>query len=159
MITGSFESTPKGDITKEVWKRLYHNAPYLLKTKGTERGIKALLACYGIPESILHVKEYGGPNADKSGYRTFKYPKMQKALEVKGINMQTPALINLLTQGDQTVEFTILPNPELAKNAILCDYVIDGPRPNIIWLQRHPVHLESARLAYTNTSLVTTYSD
>tara|TARA_R110000744_G_scaffold153167_2_gene267498 strand:- start:595 stop:4716 length:4122 start_codon:yes stop_codon:yes gene_type:complete len=51
----------KGDITKEVWKRLYHNLPYLLKTKGTERGIKALLACYGVPETILNVKEYGGP--------------------------------------------------------------------------------------------------
>jgi len=32
-------SVPKQDITKEVFKRLYHNAPYLLKTKGTERGI------------------------------------------------------------------------------------------------------------------------
>ena len=51
----------KGDVTKEVWKRLYHNLPYLLKTKGTERGIKALLSCYGVPETILNVKEYGGP--------------------------------------------------------------------------------------------------
>ena len=51
----------KGDITKEVWKRLYHNLPYLLKLKGTERGIKALLSCYGVPETILNVKEYGGP--------------------------------------------------------------------------------------------------
>ena len=33
----------------------------IIKTKGTERGIKALIACYGIPEPILHVKEYGGP--------------------------------------------------------------------------------------------------
>ena len=51
----------RGDITKEVWKRLYHNLPYLLKHKGTERGIKALLSCYGVPETILNVKEYGGP--------------------------------------------------------------------------------------------------
>ena len=26
-------SIPKGDISKEIWKRLYHNTPYLLKTK------------------------------------------------------------------------------------------------------------------------------
>ena len=51
----------RGDITKEVWKRLYHNLPYLLKHKGTERGVKALLSCYGVPETILNVKEYGGP--------------------------------------------------------------------------------------------------
>lgn len=68
-------SIPKGDITKEIWKRLYHNAPYLLKTKGTERGLKALIATYGIPESVLHVKEYGGPLQDKTGFRTFSYQK------------------------------------------------------------------------------------
>ena len=68
-------SIPKGDITKEIWKRLYHNAPYLLKTKGTERGLKALIATYGIPETVLHVKEYGGPLADKTGFRTFSYQK------------------------------------------------------------------------------------
>jgi hypothetical protein len=76
MVSASNDgSIPKGDITKEVWKRLYHNAPYLLKTKGTERGLKALIACYGIPETILHVKEYGGPVADKTSFRTFDYEK------------------------------------------------------------------------------------
>jgi hypothetical protein len=73
-------SIPKGDITKEVWKRLYHNAPYLLKTKGTERGLKALIATYGIPETILHVKEYGGPVVDKTSFRTFSYQKYSKML-------------------------------------------------------------------------------
>jgi hypothetical protein len=68
-------SIPKGDIAKEIWKRLYHNSSYLLKTKGTERGLKALIACYGIPESVLHVKEYGGPLVDKTGFRTFSYQK------------------------------------------------------------------------------------
>jgi len=68
-------SIPKGDISKEIWKRLYHNSSYLLKTKGTERGLKALIACYGIPETVLHVKEYGGPLQDKTGFRTFSYQK------------------------------------------------------------------------------------
>jgi len=73
-------SMPKGDITKEVWKRIYHNLPYLLKHKGTERGIKALMSCYGVPETILHVKEYGGPTVDRSTYKTFNYPKFSYAL-------------------------------------------------------------------------------
>ena len=39
MITASNEgSIPKGGIAKEIWKRLYHNAPYLLKTKGLAGG-------------------------------------------------------------------------------------------------------------------------
>ena len=75
-------SIPKGDITKEIWKRLYHNAPYLLKTKGTERGLKALIATYGIPESVLHVKEYGGPLQDKTGFRTFSYQKESRAFRI-----------------------------------------------------------------------------
>lgn len=76
-------SIPKGDISKEIWKRLYHNTPYLLKTKGTERGLKALIACYGIPETVLHVKEYGGPLVDKTGFRTFSYQKESRMLTSK----------------------------------------------------------------------------
>ena len=77
-------SIPKGDISKEIWKRLYHNAPYLLKTKGTERGLKALIATYGIPESVLHVKEYGGPLVDKTGFRTFSYQKESRMVSSEG---------------------------------------------------------------------------
>jgi hypothetical protein len=81
MISASKSSIPKGDISKEIWKRLYHNAPYLLKTKGTERGLKALIATYGIPESVLHVKEYGGPLQDKTGFRTFSYQKESRMVD------------------------------------------------------------------------------
>lgn len=52
------------DITKSYYKRLYHNLPYLLKTKGTQRGLKALINCFGIPDTILRINEYGG--SDKS---------------------------------------------------------------------------------------------
>lgn len=73
-------SIPKGDITKAIWKRLYHNAPYLLKTKGTERGIKALMSCYGVPSTLLNIKEYGGSTSDKTTYKTFSYEKSGLAL-------------------------------------------------------------------------------
>jgi len=77
-------SIPKGDIAKEIWKRLYHNSSYLLKTKGTERGLKALIACYGIPETVLHVKEYGGPLQDKTSFRTFSYQKESRMVNRVG---------------------------------------------------------------------------
>lgn len=80
LISASNCPIPKGDIAKEIWKRLYHNSSYLLKTKGTERGLKALIACYGIPETVLHVKEYGGPLMDKTGFRTFSYQKESKTI-------------------------------------------------------------------------------
>ena len=75
----------QGDITKEVWKRLYHNLPYLLKTKGTERGIRALITSYGIPSTILRVKEYGGPDVPDNETPQFEIRrKFTKALDFRG---------------------------------------------------------------------------
>jgi hypothetical protein len=53
------------DYTKEVQKRIYHNLPFILKTKGTERGVRALINCYGIPSDILKIKLYGGRDVDE----------------------------------------------------------------------------------------------
>lgn len=47
---------------KEVWRRIVNNLPYILKTKGTIRSVKALLNCFGIPSTFLSIKEYGGPS-------------------------------------------------------------------------------------------------
>jgi hypothetical protein len=52
------------DYDKEVFKRIYHNLPLLYKAKGTEPGLRALINCYGIPDTILRISETGG--ADKS---------------------------------------------------------------------------------------------
>lgn len=54
------QPVPKNDYEKEIYKRIYHNLPYLLKTKGTERGLRALINCYGIPSEILSIKTFGG---------------------------------------------------------------------------------------------------
>lgn len=59
-VTSSLETLASREIEKEIYKRIYHNLPYLLKSRGTQRGVKALISCYGIPESILTVKEFGG---------------------------------------------------------------------------------------------------
>ena len=65
--SGSFQSTgsifSKADegITKEVWRRIVNNLPYLLKSKGTARSVKALMNTYGIPQTLLSIREYGGP--------------------------------------------------------------------------------------------------
>jgi len=62
-VSGSGEDwLPYGDISKEIWRRLLNNMPYIMKTKGSERSIKALLSCYGIPTSLLTIREYGGPD-------------------------------------------------------------------------------------------------
>ena len=49
------------NMTYAVWRRIVNNLPLLLKSKGTKRSIRALLACYGIPQSFISINEYGGP--------------------------------------------------------------------------------------------------
>lgn len=64
-VTSSLTTLPAETLQDEVYKRLYHNLPYLLKTKGTARGIKSLIKSYGIPESMLRVREFGGNPYDQ----------------------------------------------------------------------------------------------
>ena len=62
-LTGSntpIQPTSYNDYQKEVQKRIYHNLPLLLKSKGTERGLRALINCYGIPGDILDIRLSGG---------------------------------------------------------------------------------------------------
>jgi len=82
-ITGSYLNTiPRKNLLAESYKRIYHNLPLLLKTKGTTYGLETLLSTFGISNrdyysiglsqsfytptgssitsSILRVKEYGG---------------------------------------------------------------------------------------------------
>lgn len=53
---------------REIYKRIYHNLPFLLKTKGTTRGLRALISCFGIPDDILEIKVRGGIKAEKIGF-------------------------------------------------------------------------------------------
>jgi hypothetical protein len=64
-ITGSnkiFNTLPSSQLTGEIYKRIYHNLPYLLKSRGTARGLQALVTVFGVPPDILPVHEYGGYN-------------------------------------------------------------------------------------------------
>ena len=56
--TGSL--IPIDNLSSEIYKRLYHNLPYLLKKKGTVEGLNTLITAFGIPDTILRVYEYGG---------------------------------------------------------------------------------------------------
>ena len=79
-VTSSLTTLPAQTIQGEVYKRIYHNLPYLLKTKGTSRGIKALIACFGIPDSVLTINEFGG--YDKSSKDGLLEINNQKAYAV-----------------------------------------------------------------------------
>ena len=81
--TSSLFSKPNEEITTEVWRRIVNNLPYLLKTKGTARSIKALMNTYGIPQTLLSIREYGGPKVDEDT-PTLIEDRFSYALQFKG---------------------------------------------------------------------------
>ena len=60
--TGSLFQMSTETQTQQIWRRIVNNLPYLLKTKGTTRSVKALMSIYGIPQTLISIKEYGGPS-------------------------------------------------------------------------------------------------
>ena len=79
--TDLYES-PQESVTEKIWKRILANLPFFIKTKGTERSLKGLLNCYGIPSTMLRVREYGGP--DKGTRVSYEIKrKFTRALDFK----------------------------------------------------------------------------
>jgi hypothetical protein len=70
-VTSSNEMIPLDDIEKSIYKRIYHNIPYLLKTKGTVTGLQTIISLYGVPDTILRVSEFGGK--DKNNTNDWDY--------------------------------------------------------------------------------------
>lgn len=68
IITSGEQPLSQDDYQKEIYKRIYHNLPILLKSKGTERGLRALINCFGIPSDILKIKIYGGQSVEELPY-------------------------------------------------------------------------------------------
>ena len=82
--SGSADSPVEGDVSKEIAKRLIASMPYLLKAKGTVGSLKGLLNCFGIPSSILRVREYGGLQEPKQRDAFEISRKFTKALGFRG---------------------------------------------------------------------------
>ena len=68
IISSGEQPLSQDDYQKEIYKRIYHNLPILLKSKGTERGLRALINCFGIPSDILKIKVYGGQSVEELPY-------------------------------------------------------------------------------------------
>jgi len=87
-VTGSTYSTTsvisEEDISKEIWNRLINNMPFFMKAKGTKRALQGLINCYGIPSTILRIKEYGGPEKTGAAPSYEITRKFTKAIDFKG---------------------------------------------------------------------------
>jgi len=95
-ISASNEVISYDDVNKEVYKRIYHNLPYLLKSKGSYRGLRALLNCFGIADDILRINEFGG-NKKNERRVTQYFEKSNRILDTRGSSsLEVPWLPTLM---------------------------------------------------------------
>ena len=82
--SGSLDSPTEADVSKEITKRLIASMPFILKSKGTVGSLKAILNCYGVPSTILKIREYGGLDVDvkRAPFETKR--RFTKALGFRG---------------------------------------------------------------------------
>jgi hypothetical protein len=69
LVSASNNAISEELYRKEIYKRIYHNLPLLLKSKGTEKGLRALVNTFGIPTlntsqsiSSMMIRTGGGTN-------------------------------------------------------------------------------------------------
>jgi hypothetical protein len=93
-VTASATSSliPLDNLSSEVYKRLYHNLPYLLKKKGTVEGLNTLITTFGIPDTILRVYEYGGKDKNINTWDQ-QQRKYNYAFDTEGINYVTSSFV------------------------------------------------------------------
>jgi hypothetical protein len=106
------ETNPAKQRTYEVWRRIINNLPYLLKHKGTRRGVYALMSCYGIPSSNLSIFEFGGPEVNSTSKSKLVFDNMTTALKMdltSSIQMGWAATNNTSSLRPNTIEFFIKP--------------------------------------------------
>lgn len=122
-VTGT--STPTQELTFTAWRRIVNNIPGMLKSKGTKRSIQSLLACYGIPQTLMTIKEYGGPRNNRPPV----YEKLNFDYALDLINNSAGTVTVNYDQPVNSVELRfrtddVLENPTLPGTMHL--YTIDG---------------------------------
>jgi len=114
-------STSLEDANNQVWRRILNNLPYLLKHKGTGRAMKAIMACYGVPQSMLTIMEFGGPqDPTKGGVSEFTFDDRTAALKLQssssvlipwkavGTPLEHPQAIEFMFKPESANSFTLV---------------------------------------------------
>lgn len=93
-VTSSIATIGANQLQKEIYKRLYHNLPYLYKTKGTRECVNAITNIFGIPKNILTINEFGGNSISNTGVGLEIINDDYKISNYTGISELTGSLLN-----------------------------------------------------------------
>ena len=92
-VNGQPIVVPLADVNASIYKRIYHNVPYLFKKKGTVEGLRALITLYGIPDTILRINEFGGKNKDNSNDWDQWQNQFDYAFDTEGTNFISSSFV------------------------------------------------------------------
>ena len=67
-ISASNQPISRQNYFEEVYKRIYHNISLLVKSKGTDRGLRTLINTFGIPNDFLDINYFGGINFNETPF-------------------------------------------------------------------------------------------
>ena len=93
-----------------IWNRILVTLPGIYKTKGTEACINYLMACYGLPSSLISIREYGGTDYSSDTLPTYEFDEKAYMLKFSGISDR---IEGPFPQTTKTVEFKFsVENPD-----------------------------------------------
>jgi hypothetical protein len=144
LISASNDYIPLDDVNKSLYKRIYHNLPYLLKAKGTLPALRTLITSYGIPDTVLRITEYGGKdkvNVNDYDYwqNTFNYAYFNTGSNFVSTQWRTNAVWGSPNNVPATLEFRFKIKDLLQ---------ISGSSPVVLWRNAGDARLS---LSYTGS--------
>ena len=127
--TGSLQSKSREQIVHETWRRIVNTIPMMYKTKGSARSIKALLSTYGIPQSFLQIREYGGPTVS-TRKNIYEHERFVNKLEVSATEYLTNPWGDFEGATPESIEIIIKPPTDDFNIAVLESA---GNDYNLVW--------------------------
>ena len=103
-ILGTDDQEPRRDLTAETYKRLLHNLPFFVKSKGARTSLLTLIKTLGFSNSLVSVRETGVASSG-SFYSFDEYSNGLKftALTATSASIVTASLIPLLAENDNPI--------------------------------------------------------
>ncbi len=102
MDSASYNALSGQQRLQTIWNRILVSLPGLYKTKGTLECVNYLMACYGLPSSMITVREYGGTDYATDTTPTYELDEKTYMLQFSGVGDYVEGPIPYSTD---TVEF------------------------------------------------------
>lgn len=118
MNSASYNALSGQERLQTIWNRILVTLPGIYKTKGTLECVNFLMSCYGLPSSLISIREYGGTDFAEDTTPTYILDEKTYMLQYSGIGDYIEGPI---PDSTQTVEFKFSLNQD-TNDQIYPDY-------------------------------------